>query len=232
MVVAVGFEPTVCAVSKFSLLLIFAFLFAYLHAKIQAFPSYDKDFLASSGNNGKKKTCRGVSPDWHVSAVCRVQRWLVSVSDCVAGCGVEFPLGWPLQSHVLGLLRAKAGRCGDGLRMERIAPRRRGHRGKASEIYQPACPPLWRRRSAACTLAHSYRQRLPILMYGRIPFAFQLPKVRRLTGNLASSLFSSMKPCSPVAPAVEKFVCSLLMCFLSFCNNLNRQWPTSLASSG
>jgi hypothetical protein len=55
-------------------------------------------------------------------------------------------------------------------------------------------------------------------MYGKIPFAFQLPKVRRLTGNLASSLFSSIKPGSPDAPAVEKFVCSLFMCFLSLCN--------------
>jgi hypothetical protein len=59
------------------------------------------------------------------------------------------------------------------------------------------CPPLCRRNRAPCTLVQSYRQRLPILIYGRIPFAFQLPKVRRLTGNLASSLFSSMKPVSP-----------------------------------
>ena len=117
MAEGVGFEPTFWVISKFSLLLIFAFLFAYLHAKIQAFPSYYKDFLASLGNNGKKKACRGVSPDWHVSDVCHVRRWAVSVSDCVAGCGVELSLGWPVESRVLGLMRAKAGSCGDWLRM-------------------------------------------------------------------------------------------------------------------
>jgi hypothetical protein len=88
MVGAVGFEPTFWVISKFSLLLIFAFLCAYLHAKIQAFHSYGKHFLASLGNNVKKNACRSVSPVCFVSAVCRAQRWPVSVSDCVArrGC--------------------------------------------------------------------------------------------------------------------------------------------------
>ena len=58
-------------------------------------------------------------------------------------------------------------------------------------------PPCWRRKSAACTLAQSYRHRRPILMKGNSPFAFQLPSVRRLTGNRASNCFSSMKPVSP-----------------------------------
>jgi hypothetical protein len=58
-------------------------------------------------------------------------------------------------------------------------------------------PPRCRRSSALCTLAQSYKQRLPILMKGRIPFAFQLPRVPRLIGNFASNCFSSMKPASP-----------------------------------
>ena len=58
-------------------------------------------------------------------------------------------------------------------------------------------PPRCRRRSALCTLAQSYKQRLPILMKGRIPFAFQFPRVPRLIGNFASNCFSSMKPPSP-----------------------------------
>lgn len=66
-----------------------------------------------------------------------------------------------------------------------------------NRIAQYGCPPRWRRRSAPCTLAQSYKQRLPILIWGRIPLAFQLPKVRRLIGNLASSCLSSMKPVSP-----------------------------------
>jgi hypothetical protein len=53
-------------------------------------------------------------------------------------------------------------------------------------------------------------------MKGRIPFAFQLPKVRRLIGNLASKCFSLMKPVSPGGPAVEGSVCSLFMWLLSF----------------
>jgi len=65
------------------------------------------------------------------------------------------------------------------------------------------CPPLCRRNRAPCTLAQSYRQRLPILIYGRIPAAFQLPKVRRLIGNLVSNCFSSMKARSPLAFSVR-----------------------------
>ena len=70
----------------------------------------------------------------------------------------------------------------------------------------PHCPPLCRRNRAPCTLAQSYRQRLPILIYGRIPVAFQLPKVRRLIGNFASNCFSSMKARSPLAFSVKSFM--------------------------
>jgi hypothetical protein len=38
-------------------------------------------------NNGKKNACRGVSPVWRVSVLCRAQSWPLSVSDCVGGCG-------------------------------------------------------------------------------------------------------------------------------------------------
>ena len=72
-------------------------------------------------------------------------------------------------------------------------PRPRAPSGIRQAIHRP---PLCRRNSAPCTLAQSYRQRLPILMYGRIPFAFQLPKVRRLIGSFASNRFSFMKVCS------------------------------------
>ena len=70
-----------------------------------------------------------------------------------------------------------------------------GHRTANAKVHH--CPPCWRRKSAACTLAQSYRHRRPILMKGNSPFAFQLPSVRRLTGNRASNCFSSMKPVSP-----------------------------------
>ena len=77
MVWAVGFEPTFSGISKFSLLLIFAFLCANLPAKIQAFSSHFKHYLASLGNNVKKNACRGVSP-------------ILSVSMCVAIKGGRF----------------------------------------------------------------------------------------------------------------------------------------------
>jgi hypothetical protein len=87
MVWAVGFEPTFSGISKFSLLLIFAFLCANLPAKIQAFSSHFKHYLASLGNNVKKNACRGVSPILSVSSVCRNQRWPFSVSVCVVLAG-------------------------------------------------------------------------------------------------------------------------------------------------
>jgi hypothetical protein len=59
------------------------------------------------------------------------------------------------------------------------------------------CQPLCRRNRAPCTLAQSYRQRLPILIWGMIPLAFQLPNVRRLIGNFVSNRFSSINPVSP-----------------------------------
>jgi hypothetical protein len=43
-------------------------------------------------------------------------------------------------------------------------------------------------------------------MYGRIPVAFQLPKVRRLIGSFASNCFSSMKARSPLAFSVKSFM--------------------------
>ena len=64
-------------------------------------------------------------------------------------------------------------------------------------------PPLCRRNRAPCTLAQSYRQRLPILIWGMIPLAFQLPNVRRLIGNFVSNRFSSMKPASPLVFSVR-----------------------------
>jgi hypothetical protein len=44
------------------------------------------------------------------------------------------------------------------------------------------------------------------LIYGRIPVAFQLPKVRRLIGSFASNCFSSMKARSPLAFSVKSFM--------------------------
>ena len=67
----------------------------------------------------------------------------------------------------------------------------------------PHCPPLCRRNRAPCTLAQSYRQRLPILIYGRTPVVFQVPNVRRLIGNFVSNSFSSMKARSPLAFSVK-----------------------------
>jgi hypothetical protein len=56
-------------------------------------------------------------------------------------------------------------------------------------------------------VARSKRENLPI---------FQLPKLRRLIGNFASKVFSSMKPVWPDGPAVENSVSSLFMRALSF----------------
>jgi len=92
MVAGVGFEPTFSVIFIFSLSLIFAFLDTYLHAKIQAFPSYCKHYFASLCNNRKKNMCHGVSPVLPVSPVCCNQSCPVSVSDCVAGRGVESSL--------------------------------------------------------------------------------------------------------------------------------------------
>jgi hypothetical protein len=69
------------------------------------------------------------------------------------------------------------------------------------------CPTRCRRNKAPCTLAQSYRQRLPILIYGTTPFAFQLFSVPRLIGSFASNCFSSMKPVS----LAGVWFCSALM---------------------
>lgn len=53
----VGLEPIEASVFVFSLMLIVAFLCANLHANIQAFPSYGKDYFASMGNFGQKNLC-------------------------------------------------------------------------------------------------------------------------------------------------------------------------------
>jgi hypothetical protein len=57
MVPATGLEPIEASFLVFSLLLIFAFLCANLHALIQAFPSYCKQFVASLGKFEQKKLC-------------------------------------------------------------------------------------------------------------------------------------------------------------------------------
>jgi hypothetical protein len=43
-------------------------------------------------------------------------------------------------------------------------------------------------------------------MYGRTPFAFQLPKVRRLTGNLACRVFSSRNPGPSLGFSLKSFI--------------------------
>lgn len=48
--------------------------------------------------------------------------------------------------------------------------------------------------------------KMPILIKGRTHFAFQLAKVRRFTGNLASNRFSSMNPGPPLAFSVKSFM--------------------------
>ena len=109
MVGAVGFEPTFSGISKFSLLLIFAFLCANLPAKIQAFTSYFKHYFASLGNNVKKNACRGVSPILSVSNVCRYQSWPVSVSDCVGLVRLADQCKRAVAGHCARLARLAAG---------------------------------------------------------------------------------------------------------------------------
>jgi hypothetical protein len=71
-------------------------------------------------------------------------------------------------------------------------------RHRASFFFGVHCwPPRSLRNSASRTLSQEYRQRRLIFMKGKMPFAFQDPKVRRETGILARIWASLKNPPSP-----------------------------------